>query len=439
MKAVKSLRVVSAVVLSLGAGGAHAAGFQLLEQNASGIGNAYAGSAAIAENASTIFFNPAGMTRLPGVNVSGGLIGIRPSFKFHDDGSTGPGGLPLGTNNGGDAGSLAAVPNAYISWEVNPSWFVGLGIGAPFGLMTEYDEGWIGRYHSKKFKIKSININPSVAYKVNDQLSIGAGVNWLQLDANYRRNSPAAGLISRLPGGMANPLAPRLLGAPDLEAQAKLKGDAWGWNLGLLYQATPDTRIGLSYRSKVKIDTSGDTNIDNPTPVPIPTHFDASADVELPDTAILSVVHDLNSKWQLLADVSWTGWSSIKTLKIDNGYPPLNDELDLRFRDTWRVALGANYRLNHQWTLKGGVAWDQSPVDSSKYRPTSLPDNDRYWVSIGAQYNFNDQTTIDIGYAHLFLNNTSIDNDTDAATKGTVRGEYTSNANMLGIQVSHRF
>src|SRR3546814_8291079 len=97
---------------------------------------------------------------------------------------------------------------------------------------------------------------------------------------------------------MANPLAPGLLGAPDLEAQAKLKGDAWGWNLGLMYQATPATRIGLSYRSKVKINTSGDTNIDNPTPVPIPTHFDASATVELPDTAIFSVVHDLNSKWQ---------------------------------------------------------------------------------------------------------------------------------------------
>lgn len=439
MKAAKSLRVVSAMILGLGTGGAHAAGFQLLEQNASGIGNAYAGSAAIAENASTIYYNPAGMTRLPGLNVSGGLVGIKPSFKFDDNGSTGPGGLPLGTNNGGDAGSLGLVPNAYISWEVNPNWFVGLGIGAPFGLMTEYDEGWIGRYHSKKFKIKSININPSVAYKVNDQLSIGAGVNWLQLDANYRRNGPAAGLIGQLPGGMANPLAPGLLGAPDLEAQAKLKGDAWGWNLGLMYQATPATRIGLSYRSKVKINTSGDTNIDNPTPVPIPTHFDASATVELPDTAIFSVVHDLNSKWQLLADVSWTGWSSIKTLKIDNGYPPLNDELDLRFRDTWRVALGANYKLNHQWTLKGGVAWDQSPVDSSKYRPTSLPDNDRYWVSIGAQYNFDERTTIDIGYAHLFLSNASIDNDTDAATKGTVRGDYSSNANMLGLQVSHRF
>ncbi|MGB6105417.1 MAG: outer membrane protein transport protein [Pusillimonas sp.] len=439
MKATQSLRMVSVFVLGLGAGGVQAAGFQLLEQNASGIGNSYAGSAAIAENASTIYFNPAGMTRLPGINVSGGLTAIKPSFKFKDGGSTGPGGLPLGTDNGGDAGALGLVPNAYVSWEVNPNWYVGLGIGAPFGLMTEYDEGWVGRYHSKKFSIKSININPSVAYKVNDQLSVGAGINWMQLDANYRRNSPAAGLISQLPGGMTNPLAPVLLNSPDMEAQVKMKGDAWGWNLGLMYQITPDTRLGLSYRSKVKIKADGDTNIDNTTPVPIPTHFDAKATVELPDTAILSVVHDLNSRWQLLADVSWTGWSSIKSLKIDNGNPAFNDELDLRFRDTWRVALGANYKLNHQWTLKGGVAWDQSPVDSSKYRPTSLPDNDRYWVSLGAQYNFNERTSIDVGYAHLFVKSTSIDNDTDAASKGTVRGDYSSNANIVGVQVSHRF
>src|SRR5690606_36358366 len=124
---------------------------------------------------------------------------------------------------------------------------------------------------------------------------------------------------------------------------------------------------------------------------------------------------------QLLGDISWTGWSSIKSLDIKNtgsaigidGKPMIpSDGLDLRFRDTWRLALGANYKLNHQWTLKTGVAYDQSPVDSSKYRPTSLPDNDRYWLSLGVQYNHNDRTTVDVGYTHLFLKNTSINNDT---------------------------
>lgn len=422
MKVLSSIRVISAIVAGLGAASAHASGFQILEQNASGLGNAYAGSAAIAEDASTIFYNPAGMTRLNGVNVSGGVTGIRPSFKFENDGSTVPG--PTG-GNGGDAGSWAAVPNAYASWELSPSWYLGLGIGAPFGLMTQYeDDNWTGRYHSKKFDIKTINVNPSVAYKVNDRLSLGAGINWMHLDAEFSRAAPA------IMGG-------RYMG--DLDATVKLKGDGWGWNLGMQYQLTPQTRIGLSYRSKVKIDPDGTTTLSNHNvPAPVPArNVDASTSVELPDSAILSVVHDLNSQWQLLADVSWTGWSSIQSLDIDSGALG-QDSLKLRFRDTWRIALGANYKLNQQWTLKGGVAWDQSPVDSDTYRPTSLPDNNRYWVSVGAKYNFNDRTSVDVGYTHLFLKSTAINNDTDP-NKGTVRGNYKSNANLIGVQVSHRF
>ncbi|PLC48389.1 fatty acid transporter [Pollutimonas subterranea] len=421
-KVLSSIRIISAVVAGLGAANVHAAGFQIMEQNASGLGNAYAGSGAIAENASTIYYNPAGMTRLPGVNVSAGITAIRPSFKFENDGSRVPGATG---SNGGDAGSWAAVPNAYISWELTPRWYLGLGIGAPFGLMTEYDDdNWTGRYHSKKFDIKTINVNPSIAYKVNDRLSLGAGVNWMHLDAEFSRAVPAIGPVGYM---------------GDLDATVKLKGDGWGWNLGAQYQVTPETRIGLSYRSKVKIDPDGTTKLSNHNvPAPIPARsVNAATSVELPDSAILSVVHDLNSQWQLLADVSWTGWSSIQSLDIDNGALG-QDSLDLRFRDTWRIALGVNYKLDQQWTLKGGVAWDQSPIDSDTYRPTSLPDNNRYWVSVGAQYNFNDRTTVDVGYTHLFLKSTSINNDTDA-TKGTVRGNYKSNANLIGVQVSHRF
>ncbi|RTZ45341.1 fatty acid transporter [Candidimonas sp. SYP-B2681] len=430
MKAVLSLRVISAVVVGLGSASVHAAGFQLLEQNASGIGNSYAGSAAIAENASTIYFNPAGMTRLKGVNVSGGVSAVRPSFKFSNTASTVPGGVD---GNGGDAGSWGLIPNAYASWEITPQWYVGLGIGAPFGLKTEYDDTWTGRYHSKMFSIETINVNPSIAYKVNDQLSLGAGINWMRLDAEFSRAAPV--------------VVPGLGFAGDLDATVKMDGDAWGWNLGLLYQLTPETRIGLAYRSKVKIDLDGKTRVSNSSVrgraaalVP-PMNANADTSVELPDTAILSVVHDLNSQWQLLADVSWTGWSSIRSLDINNtGNPRVpSDSQDLRFRDTWRIALGANYKLTHQWTLKGGVAWDQSPVHKDKYRPTALPDNDRYWLSVGARYHFNERTTLDIGYAHLFVKDTSIANDTAAATKGIVRGDYDSDANVLGIQVSHRF
>ncbi|WP_368639896.1 porin [Castellaniella ginsengisoli] len=436
MKTQHTIKTLSALILGLGAmGAAHGAGFQLLEQNASGLGNAYAGSAAIGENASANFFNPASITLLPGMNVSAGAVAIKPSFKFSDGGTTGPTGAAMTGGDGGDAGSWAAVPNAHFTWEVNPRVWLGLSVGAPFGLMTDYEKGWAGRYHSEKFAIESININPSIAFKATETLSVGVGLNWMQLDADYRKAQP-----------FSHPLLGGYQG--DLEARVKAKGDGWGWNAGLMWQATPDTRFGLSYRSKVKIDADGTTrvsnrSVNNPAAIGAITAsgafgpHNAETTVELPDTATLSVVHQLNERWTLLGDVSWTGWSSIPELKIKNtGIPDAT--LDLRFKDAWRVALGATYRHSDRWTFKGGVAWDQSPVQDDAYRPSSLPDNDRYWVSVGAQYNFSKNTAIDVGYAHLFVKNTSV-NNASSPEAGTLKGDYKSSADLIGVQFSHRF
>ncbi|WP_323030133.1 OmpP1/FadL family transporter [Castellaniella sp.] len=442
MKTQHTLKTLSALILGLGAMGvAHGAGFQLLEQNASGLGSAYAGSAAIGENASANYFNPASITLLPGMNVSAGAVAIKPSFKFSNGGSTGPTGAASTGDNGGDAGSWAAVPNAHFTWEVNPRVWLGLSVGAPFGLMTDYEKGWAGRYHSEKFSIESINVNPSIAFKATDTLSIGVGVNWMQLDADYRK----AQFVPNQGGG--------LVPGGDLSAKVKAKGDAWGWNAGILWQATPDTRFGLSYRSKVKIDADGTTTISNrnvpgtfnhplygtqPNPIlGAVGSYDAETSVELPDTAIFSVVHQLNDRWTLLGDVSWTGWSSIPELKIENTGVQ-NAELDLRFKDAWRVALGAHYRYSDSWTFKGGVAWDQSPVRDDAFRPSALPDNDRYWVSLGAQYNFSKNTSIDVGYAHLFVKSTSV-NNASSKEAGVLKGDYDSSGDLIGVQFSHRF
>jgi len=413
-----TLHSLTAIALGIGAGSAHAAGFQLLEQNASGLGNAYAGSAAVAENASTIFFNPAGMSYLPGLNVSAGVNVIIPSFKFRDNGNTrnplGVGGMPPTGGSGGDAGSPAAVPNAYVSYQLNDRWHLGLGVGAPFGLMTKYDTGWAGQFHSKKFEIKTYNINPSVSYRVNDMFALGAGVNWQRIEAEYTKQQV-------LPGFRSTPV------------DVNMDGDAWGWNAGIMMQASPSTRIGLSYRSKIKHSASGKTDITGVG------KFDANANVDLPDTAVLSVFHNLTSRWDLLADVSWSGWSSIPELNIHNKGVP-GDTLKLQFRDTWRFAVGANYKVNDAWKLKFGVAFDQSPVDDARYRPTSLPDNNRLWLSTGVQYQATKNTTIDVGYTYLHLRKTKIDNDGESLiTKGRIAGDYSSKGNIFGVQLSSRF
>lgn len=414
------LSIAMAGALLALSGGAAASGFQLIEQNASGIGNAYAGSAAVAENASTIFFNPAGMTQLQAREASFGVAAIKPSFKFSDNGSSVPdaGGASL-SGNGGDGGNYGYPPNAFMSFQVNDKLYAGLGISAPFGLMTEYGSTWLGAAQSIKFDIKTYNVNPSLAYRVNDTVSLGAGINWMRMDAEYvkRYVGPGATTATAL-----NPLA-------------TLKADdaAWGWNVGALFNLSPDTKLGLSYRSQVKQKLDGTLTIAGVT------SFGAKADITLPDTAIISLTHKLNPQWELLGDVSRTGWDSVPKVDIIRKADSLTVQtLDTAFDNTWRVALGANYRLNDAWKLKFGVAYDKTPVPDSEHRLVSLPDNDRTWLSFGGQWKPNKASTLDLGAAYLFVKNTDI-NAVSVATGTTVKGTYDSNVWLAGVQYSIAF
>ncbi|TAH50944.1 MAG: transporter [Betaproteobacteria bacterium] len=419
--------LAAAALAAMPSGSASAAGFQLLEQNASGIANAYAGSAAVAENASTIFFNPAGMTQLPARTLSVGLSAVRPSFKFSNDGSQ-TGALTGGTS---DAGGWAAVPNAYLSWALGKDVYVGVGLGAPFGLMTEYDDDWVGAAHSTKFDIKTYNINPSIAWRVNDSLSLGAGVNWQRMDVEYVRR---AGIVAA--GGFPLPSSFATLDADN---------DAWGWNIGVLLNLSSATRLGLAYRSSIDHELKGDLTVRGPSAVLNAARSSrAKADVELPDTFILSATHRIDSRWELLGDVSRTGWSSIKEVDIVRTSGASNGAtaqvLVTDFRDTWRYALGAAYQYNDAWKLKLGLAYDETPVRDARRRLTSLPDNDRTWFSFGGQWRASKDATLDVGVAYLYIPDTRIENrDTRDPLKGLVKGEYDSSVWILGAQYSVSF
>ncbi len=417
----KYTKLVAALSLGMLSSYACAAGFQLLEQNVSGLGNGYAGSAAVAENASTIFFNPAGMTQLKEREFSAGVAAIGPSFKFSDNGSSSLGTL-VGKGNGGDAGSWAAVPNAYLSWALNKDLYVGVGLSAPFGLKTEYSNPWVGSAQSNSFAVETLNINPSIAYRVNDAVSIGGGVSYQHLDAKYKR-AAATSL------------------APTAGVTATLAGDAWGWNVGGLFTLSPVTKVGVSYRSTVTHDLTGDiVTSGGPSPA-----FDASrtsgakATLKLPDTAILSATHQLNDKWQLLGDISWTGWSSIPKLDLVRNSGAIAQTLDTDFRDVWRVAVGGNYQYSQNMKLKFGLAFDQTPVKGAATRMVSLPDNDRTQISTGAQWALAGGSTLDLGLAYLMFADAPINNNQVATGRGLVSGNYTGNAVLLGVQYSMPF
>lgn len=434
-----AMKLIPALLLVAFSGAAGASGFQLMEQNASGLGNAYAGSAANPENASTIYFNPAGMTQLQDREVSGGVAAIGPSFKFSDDGSSV--GALGGTGDGGDAGGWAAVPNGYASWALTKDLYVGVGVGAPFGLKTEYDNPWLGAAQSTMFEVKTFNINPSIAFRVNDKVSLGFGVNWQRVEADYERQAGVAAEI------LANS-----------HVKLHLDDDAWGWNAGALFTLSPTTKVGLSYRSAIKYKVTGDITVDSlSSTVASAGTSDAEASLKLPDTFSLAVSQQLSDKWQMLGDVTWTGWSSIPevdivratatTLYIPNvvGQPAgaTAQVLDTDFRDTWRVGLGATYKYNDAWKLKYGIAYDQTPVKSASTRLVSMPDNDRVWLSFGAQWAPSKTSALDLGVTYIFIRDSNIDNDQTtgygASARGIVKGDYTGNIWILGAQYSMSF
>ena len=420
-------RLIPALIAIAFSGSAAAAGFQLLEQNSSGLGNAYAGSAAVADNASTIFFNTAGMTQLQKIEVSGGLTAVGTSFKFSDQGSSA--GAFNGTGNGGDGGGWGFIPNGYLSWGLTKDLYVGVGVGAPFGLKTEYDERWVGAAQSREFDVKTYNINPSIAYRVNNFVSLGAGLNLQRLEATYKR----ATAISV--NGSISPL------------KLTLDDDSWGWNIGALFNLSPKTKLGISYRSEVEYKTNGKIEITGPAAA---NSSDAKADITLPDVFVLSVTHKLSDRIELLGDVARTGWSSIPKVDVIRASATLSglqigsiaQTLDTDFKDTWRFALGANYKLNDEWMLKGGIAYDQTPVKGASTRLVSLPDNDRTWFSVGAQWKPSKTLTLDAGATYLYVKDASIDNNQGtvaAPLRGRVTGTYEDSAWIFGAQASMSF
>lgn len=418
------------------ANSALASGFAIIEQSVPGLGNAFAGSAATAEDASTIFFNPAGLTYLPGNSFSGAVYSIAPTIRFTNRGSSLATGAPLIGGDGGEAGNNALVPNLYAAWSLSDRIKVGLGIGSPFALATEYDRDWVGRYQGVKSKLTTININPAIAARLTDTLSIGAGVN-LQYAKAELTNAIDFGLIGRS------------VGLPTLPQSAdgfiEVEGDDWSWgyNLGVLYAPSSNTRIGLAYRSPVTHNLKGDADFSVPTPLAGLTRTgrftdsDASAKLKLPDTLSLSAYQKLSPKVAIVGDITWTNWSRFKELRVEFDNPAQPDAVQPEnWRDTYRFSLGVTYAVNDALTLRAGVAYDQSPV-KEEFRTVRVPDANRTWLAIGASYRPSDSLKIDIGYAHILTDRASIDQSN--LTEGRVKGRYDNHVDVVGVQVNWSF
>lgn len=467
--------LASAILLSAVAQSSHSAGFALIENSASGMGNAFAGAAAVAEDASTTFFNPAGLTQLskPQMVFAGHII--RTTADFEDRGSsvnpalTGgtvvPGSLN-GTND--DGGGTAFVPNFYYARPLNDNLVFGFGATAPFGLETDYDDDWVGRYHALNSAVQTINLNPSLGYKVNDKLSIGGGVNIQYIHAKLSSAIDSAAVclnaanISNadaldVPTCIAIGLGPNDVSDSNKDTTAKLEADnvEFGFNFGLTYDVTDETRIGASYRSGIEHDAEGDAKFSvnptlaaavlpgvnaalNPIGSALLQNSDIKATVELPDSASFSLAHQASPKLQILADITWTGWSSFEELRIKYDSGQSDTATTEAWDDVLRYSIGINYDHSDKLRLRAGLAFDKEAIPDPQHRTPRIPGNDRTWLAFGAGYDYTDTLHFDVGFAHLFVDETPADHE-DEGNGYHFRGVYDADVNILSAQMNWNF
>jgi long-chain fatty acid transport protein len=399
----------------------NAAGFAIYVQGVSGIGNAYAGAAAAPEDATTVWWNPAGMAWLPqGKHLAGSLAFISPSAKFSDAGSSAPPGRPLGDTTD-DAGHRARIPNVFFVMDLAPQWHFGLGVSSPFGLKTEYEPTWLGRFQGITSELKTVNFNPSVAYRASAATSVGLGLNYMRGEIDF--------------------LSAVNLGAAEAQNRTTLEGDAWGFNVGAITRITPALRLGVHYRSSLKFNLDGDTAFTAPAPSSL--NGKVKLDADTPDTVAFSSAYRVGEDVELLADATWWHWSKVDRLPIirtdGSAAGSTFDTIILDFKDTWRLSAGANWKLGGPWALKAGIAYDQAPVRRPETRTVRLPDSDRYWLTGGLQYRASMKSVVDVAYSFVKAKDADIANDQSSANRGIVRGTYKAAVHTIGVQYQHSF
>jgi len=449
-------RLLAAAVAAALTGTAAASNFQLTEQSVTSLGRAHSGGAAAAEDASTIWYNPAGLTRLNSSEFLAGASVIRFGADFTKTSATDAIGQPLSGGEGGSVGKLGAVPIIYYSTPINDKLDFGIGLGVPFGLATNYHADSIFRYQAIYTAVTVLNLNPTLAYKFTDHFSGGFGLDVQSMDVKLTNDIDYGAVCF----GSISPSTCTALNLTPQSHDGFFQADAkdsssLGFNFGLLWNY--DTyRVGLSYRSKIKHNLSGNATFNN-----VPAMFSAqglfqnqgiTADFTTPQMISLSGMMKLNDQWSLYGDWSYTGWSSFDNLTINfaqANQPPVT--VDEGLSNSNRFSFGADYRYNDSWTFRAGVALDKSPVpnptaasnttpnDTNASRSARLPDADRKWLAVGATWQVSPHSQWDIGYAHLFINGHIPFNQVDASSGDHIVGQYNADADILGISYLYRF
>jgi len=457
-----------------------ASGYQFGSQSVSGQGNAHSNGAEAADP-TTIFNNPAGMSRLDGTQISGGLTLVVPHSSYSDNGSTNILGARTNGGNGGTyTPNVVAAPSLYMTTKVNDKINVGLGVFVPYAAKLDYGTDWAGRYSLKSIDLKTINFNPSISFKFDERNSVGFGISAQYMDGSLDQMADTASGL----GIALNPTNPAAAAATAKQLKAMGVGDGvghaegtdwgFGWNVGYMFQLDDNTRFGLAYRSSIKQTLTGSStwtfnNVNPALPSPIPgvslqqlaksRHPNApdSIDVTTPETASANFFRQIDPRWAVMGDVTWVRNSRLNEIRVKQGTVGGVSQGDLviptNWKDSYRVSIGADYRYSDSWLFRTGLAWEQSPIRSDETRHPALPDSDRIWLSLGANYQINKNNSIDVAYSFIDFKNVNtnyhdscspvgVSPSTGQACTGngeTTRGSYKTYLQLVGVQYNYRF
>ena len=400
-------------------------GLTLNEQSASSAGTAYAGRSSSALDASTIYGNPAGLTKLRRSEVSGGAAVLSISDDISDAKSNAQG------TNKGDSAPTAVIPFAYMSTPIDERLSVGLGLYVPFGLVNDYESTFQGRYFGSYSKTQIITLQPTIAYRINEHLSIGGGPTINHFDAKLQNNLATGNLNN------------------GKETLVTIKGDdtAIGYNIGFLVDFNEATSWGVTYHSKVSYKLKGHTEVsDSPDFLSLNGKYNATVDIDTPELLDTSITHHFDDRWTGYLGTTWTRWSRLKEFEaVNSNVSPIGQAAGLgrvgeklNWHDTWSTAVGASYELNSQWLLRAGFAYDPAPVRNAD-RSVRIPVANRKSVTLGAAYSPNTDMTIDVAYGYLWDSEASVNQSSDSGLQPAYSAKFNNSANGLAVQLTYRY
>jgi len=411
-------------------GTAQASGFQVRETSGTLQGSSYAGMSTLTTEASTMGNNPGSVGLYEETTYSVGGSIIRPVAKARNISAKGGARTNTQTFNQGsykDMAQDAFVPNAHAVWKLNEKFNLGISITSPWGLVTDYEPDFGGRFYGTTSSIKTINIKPVLAYRFDNGLSVGLGPQIQQMDAALSKS------VTNLAGSG--------------EGNSKVSGDSvdFGWTTGINWEVVDGTRIGVAYNSEVKHDLKGKIDFDSAAESLTLAYVDrnATAEVITPESFTFGASHDLSDKWTVMADAQWTNWNSIDTLTFNFDGRTLasvasstSSSDEFKWGSAWFGALGTRYQYDENWAFTGGLAFDETPV-KDKYRSVRLPDSNRYWVSVGAQYKVADWVDFHLGYTHIFAHTAEVNLSDD--NLGSYSAAYDAQVDIIALQANFKF